>query len=372
MTSHIFDSNEFPQKILKWYDLNARELPWRSKTGEKSDPYKVWLSEIMLQQTTVQTVGPYFEKFTANWPTVKHLALAPLDDVLSAWAGLGYYARARNLHKCAGEVWHNYGGEFPDTEAELLKLPGVGPYTAAAIASIAFEEPAVVVDGNVERIISRVFKIEEELPKSRPEIREKAALVTPQLRPGDYAQALMDIGSSVCKPKSPKCGECPVTDLCILSGDEAVESYPKKAPKKQKPVKAATVFWFERDDGSILMRRRPEKGLLGGMMEFPSIDWLETELFQSEKSRLEAELLSILGVVGEADKQTEVPHFRHTFTHFHLDFHPRAITFGEGFDIASNELVWIHPEKFEEHALPTLMMKVAKAVIEYREADLFA
>ncbi|WP_169567834.1 A/G-specific adenine glycosylase [Sneathiella limimaris] len=358
MASHNIARDRFPEKILTWYDEHARELPWRSQGGERPDPYHVWLSEIMLQQTTVATVGPYFQKFLDQWPTVKHLALAPLDDVLTAWAGLGYYARARNLHKCAGVVWHNYGGQFPGSEDELLTLPGVGPYTAAAIAAIAFDEPAVVIDGNIERIICRVFQLEETLPAGRPVIKEHAATVTPKDRPGDYAQALMDIGSRICRPKKPACDRCPVTDLCHVSGQEIAEAYPKKAPKKVKPVKSAFVLWIENEKGEVLMRRRPEKGLLGGMMEFPSTDWTEGESQPSEVGQLKVEL----GLEADENVQAVAQEVVHTFTHFQLKLSPQIYQVAADQVRPSNQLQWIAPTGFGDIALPTLMNKVVKVV----------
>ncbi len=358
MANHKIVASKFPGQILNWYDQNGRELPWRQKNGVRPDPYHVWLSEIMLQQTTVVTVGPYFQNFLQKWPTVKHLALAPLDDVLAAWAGLGYYARARNLHKCANFVWHNYGGTFPGDEQELLKLPGVGPYTAAAIAAIAFDVPAVVIDGNIERNICRIFQLEETLPAGRPVIREHAEKVTPQDRPGDYAQALMDIGSSICKPKNPGCAACPVTDLCRVSGLEIAASYPRKAPKKVKPSKSAFVLWVENPRGEVLMRRRIESGLLGGMMEFPSTDWLEASVKPEDLSVL----LDDLGLDLDPDGAASAALVKHSFTHFHLALEPKIYRLDGEAAILSNQFQWIHPDRFDQIALPTLMNKVAKSV----------
>ncbi|OUR77742.1 A/G-specific adenine glycosylase [Alphaproteobacteria bacterium 46_93_T64] len=362
MTTHNFDNSEFAARVLNWYDVNARCLPWRSAPGEYADPYHVWLSEIMLQQTTVVTVGPYFDKFLQKWPTIEFLATAPLDDVLTAWAGLGYYARARNLHKCAATVWHKYGGVFPNSEKELLELPGVGPYTAAAIAAIAFSVPAVVVDGNIERIISRVFRVQEILPKARAELKEFAASVTPELRTGDYAQALMDIGSRICSPKKPSCSECPLVDLCAAHGKGDAEIYPKKMPKKAKPTKMASILWIENSDGEVLMRRREEKGLLGGMMEFPSTDWELVAEFETVGPGQLQSLIDELGMnaLGSVDKTAEL--VKHTFTHFHLKLLPQILFVRANDLAASNHLRWIHPSKFTEIALPTLMAKVFASV----------
>lgn len=359
MASHKIARSQFPEQILGWYDSNGRELPWRSKNGLKPDPYHVWLSEIMLQQTTVVTVGPYFQNFLAKWPTVKQLALAPLDDVLTAWAGLGYYARARNLHKCAIYVWHNCGGEFPKTEEGLLELPGVGPYTAAAIAAIAYDQPAVVIDGNIERIICRVYQLEETLPAGRPVIKSYAAKITPKLRAGDYAQALMDIGSSICKPKAPACDICPVTDLCKVSGLAIAQTYPKKAPKKAKPSKWAVILWIENAGGQVLMRRRIEKGLLGGMMEFPSTAW---EMASDVPQEVIADLLNEMPSDITSDKYVPAANIKHSFTHFHLTLSPRVYRLADYEVKPSNEFVWIDPANFDEIALPTLMRKVARSV----------
>ncbi len=360
MTTHISDNSEFSASVLRWYDENARALPWRSLPGEYADPYHVWLSEIMLQQTTVVTVSSYFKKFLEKWPSVENLANAPLDDVLTAWAGLGYYARARNLHKCAATVWHKYGGEFPNSEKELMELPGIGPYTAAAIAAIAFAEPAVVIDGNIERIISRVFRLQEFLPKGREVLRDYAASVTPKLRAGDYAQALMDMGSNVCRPKGPTCELCPVARFCMAHAEGDETSFPKKAPKKIKPVKMATVIWAENAKGEVLMRRRAEKGLLGGMMEFPSTQWDDISGFDDNGPEKLQALLIELGLIDQPVNAVSL--VKHTFTHFHLKLQPHVLAVEDNDITPSNHFLWIHPSKFGEIALPTLMAKVAKIV----------
>lgn len=358
MNNQIFATTNFATSILDWYDENRRELPWRSAPGEIADPYHVWLSEIMLQQTTVVTVAPYFKKFLDRWPCVENLAAAPLDDILTAWAGLGYYARARNLHKCAQTVCQEFGGRFPSTEADLLTLPGVGAYTAAAIASIAFDSRAVVVDGNIERIISRYFRIQEVLPKSRNQIREGADQLTPDTRTGDYAQALMDIGSAVCKPKAPLCEECPVSTGCAAQREGDQLLYPKKAPKKKKPEKRANILWVENQSGQILMSRREEKGLLGGMMEFPSTEWSEEQTKDAENTRL----LSDLGLNVYLSLKTGAPTIKHTFTHFHLFLTPYQCRLEQEERVISNSLIWVDLQDLEKIALPTLMMKVVKSV----------
>ncbi len=248
-------------------------LPWRARPGENADPYRVWLSEIMLQQTTVKAVGPYYARFLANWPTVHQLAAAPLDDVLRAWAGLGYYARARNLHVCARTVVERHGGEFPDTVEALRALPGVGAYTAGAIAAIAFGRRAVAVDGNIERVIARLYAIEAPLPAAKDEIRQYAERLLPARRPGDYTQAMMDLGATICTPKQPACALCPLVDSCAARRRGDPESFPRKAPKANGQMRRGASFVALRADGCVLVRSRPPNGLLGGMTEVPSTAW---------------------------------------------------------------------------------------------------
>ena len=258
--------------LLDWYDRHRRRLPWRPPAGERADPYRVWLSEIMLQQTGVKTVGPYFEKFLARWPDVAALGRASQDDVLRMWAGLGYYSRARNLHACAVAVLRDHGGVFPDTEEGLRKLPGIGPYTAAAIGAIAFDIRTMPVDGNIERVASRLYAVEEPLPQAKPRIQELATTLLGPSRAGDSAQALMDLGSSICTPKKPACALCPLNDDCAarLRGDQ--ETFPRKAPKKTGTLRRGAAFIVTRGD-ELLVRTRAEKGLLGGMTEVPGSDW---------------------------------------------------------------------------------------------------
>ena len=262
-----------PVALLQWYDRHRRRLPWRAAPGERSDPYRVWLSEIMLQQTTVKAVGPYFEKFVTRWPEVTALGNASLDDVLRMWAGLGYYSRARNLHACAVMVTRDHGGVFPDTEEGLRGLPGIGPYTAAAIAAIAFERHTMPVDGNIERVVSRLFAVEEELPQAKPLIQRLAATLLANSRAGDSAQALMDLGASICTPKKPACSLCPLNDDCAARAQGTQETFPRKAPKKSGTLRRGAAFVVTRGD-ELLVRSRPEKGLLGAMTEVPGSDWL--------------------------------------------------------------------------------------------------
>ena len=312
----------------------------------------MWLSEIMLQQTTVVTVGPYFEDFTTRWPTLNDLAAADLNDVLHAWAGLGYYARARNLHKCAGVVARDYGAVFPDTEEQLLKLPGIGPYTAAAIAAIAFQRRSAPVDGNIIRVVSRLLKLETPLPGLKKEISEKFKPLVPEKRPGDFVQAMMDLGAGICTPRNPKCKSCPWGGSCKAHKKNVAADLPRKAEKKKKPTRYGTVFWLENSDGEVLLRRRPEKGLLGGMMEFPSTDWREQSWKKDEALREAPQ---------NSDWQTLPGGVRHTFTHFHLEL---TVMSGGGGRKAQSNGVWSTPERLSEHALPTVMKKIAHHVAE--------
>ncbi len=341
-------------EILDWYDIHARDLPWRIGPADRAhgvlpDPYRVWLSEIMLQQTTVAAVKAYFERFTARWPEVSGLANAPLDDVLKEWAGLGYYARARNLHKCAQTVAHDFGGRFPETEADLLSLPGIGPYTAAAITSIAFDRRATVMDGNVERVVARLFAVEDPLPGAKKTLYLYANSLTPEKRPGDYAQAVMDLGATICTPRNPACGICPLMRLCKAREHGIETTLPRKTPKKSKPVHYGTAWIALREDGAVLLDRRPEKGLLGGMMEVPSSDW--TEGGPEAAAEKTAPLRGPWQDSGEA---------RHTFTHFHLILSVKRAT---GFTVAAipSRGSWIAKDEVAGQALPTVMRKVLKA-----------
>ena len=275
-----------PADLLAWYDRHARVLPWRARRGERADPYRVWLSEIMLQQTTVKAVAPYYARFLSRWPTVGALAAASLDDVLRAWAGLGYYARARNLHACAKAVVERHGGQFPNDVAALRALPGIGDYTAAAVAAIAFDAPAVPVDGNVERVVSRLFAVEEELPAAKPVIKRLAASLLPADRAGDFAQALMDLGATICSPKRPACALCPWTDACLANERGDQETFPRKAPKREGQLRCGAPLSCCASDGRVLLRRRPDKGLLGSMMEVPGSDW--THDFDESRARRSA------------------------------------------------------------------------------------
>lgn len=335
--------------LLRWYDGAGRTLPWRAGPGETADPYRVWLSEIMLQQTTVATVKAYYDAFLARWPTVGDLAAAPLDDVLHAWAGLGYYARARNLHKCAGVVAGVHGGRFPDTEDGLRALPGVGDYTAAAVAAIAFGRTAAAVDGNVVRVLARLHALAKPLPGVRAEVAARARALVPAARPGDFAQALMDLGATVCRPRAPDCSACPWAGNCAAFAAGRVGAYPVKAAAKAKPTRRGIAFWLCRDDGAILLERRAEDGLLGGMVGVPTTEWRE-QAWPADAARAQApgrtEWTALPGVV------------RHTFTHFHLEL---AVWRGHG-PADRNDAIWAAPGALDAHALPTLMKKVARHV----------
>jgi A/G-specific adenine glycosylase len=334
--------------LLAWYDRHRRELPWRAKPGERPDPYCVWLSEIMLQQTTVATVGPYYQRFLERWPTVEALAAADLDEVLHAWQGLGYYARARNLHRCAKAVAAGHGGRFPASEEGLRSLPGIGGYTAAAVAAIAFGLKATPVDGNIERVVARLFAVETPLPSAKPELRRLASRLTPEARAGDFAQGLMDLGATICRPKAPLCLTCPLTQFCAARAQGIAESLPRRSPKRARPQKHGVVFWIRRPDGAVLLRRRAEEGLLGGLMEFPSTDWREAAWSVAaaiKSAPAKAQWRALPGVV------------RHGFTHFDIDL---AILAGEVPARTRFEGVWARPEDFAGQALPTLMKKVAR------------
>ena len=337
-------------RLLAWYDRHRRTLPWRAAAGESTPPYRVWLSEIMLQQTTVATVGEYFRRFVERWPTVEALAAAPQDEVLSAWAGLGYYARARNLHACARTVAERHGGRFPEDEAGLRALPGIGPYTAAAIQAIAFDIPASAVDGNVERVIARLNALETPLPDVKPEIAARAAKLVPQSRAGDYAQAMMDLGATVCVPRTPRCVICPLMAGCKARKQGIAEELPRRAPKALKPTRRGLAFVLARKDGAILLRKRPEKGLLGGMDEVPSSAWREGRFVEAT-------------ALGEAPVparwQVMDGLVRHTFTHFHLELtvaRATATTARLGEQVAG--AVWCPLDRLTERALPTVMRKV--------------
>jgi A/G-specific adenine glycosylase len=342
----VLDSATVAPNLLRWYDRHRRRLPWRAEPGAAPDPYRVWLSEIMLQQTTVATVGAYFDRFVARFPTVGALAAASLDDVLHAWQGLGYYARARNLHACARAVMTLHGGAFPDDAEALRALPGIGAYTAAAIAAIAFDRKAAAVDGNVERVVARLFALEAPLPGARAELRRLTETLVPDRRAGDFAQALMDLGATVCTPRAPQCILCPVRAFCRGRALGLAESLPRRRARTARPTRRGVAFWAVRPDGSVLLRRRPEHGLLGGMIEVPSTEWREAAISEAaarKEAPVRASWVRLPGTV------------RHTFTHFHLEL---AVLAGETEATAKSAGSWIPLDRLAEQALPTVMKKV--------------
>ncbi|MEP3197002.1 MAG: A/G-specific adenine glycosylase [Lentilitoribacter sp.] len=346
------------ERLLTWYDKHHRQLPWRispseQKLGVIADPYHVWLSEIMLQQTTVTAVKPYFDKFVKLWPKVENLADASSDSVMQAWAGLGYYSRARNLKKCADLVATEYGGHFPETEAGLIKLPGIGPYTAAAIAAIAFNQPAAVVDGNIERVFTRLFEIKTPLPAAKPEIKTEVAKNVPSDRPGDFAQGLMDLGSSICTPKKPNCLLCPLQTSCQASARGEQEHYPVKLPKKAKPKRQGAAFVLKSENGAIYLQKRPDTGLLADMSEVPTTDWTSN---RDGETGDHAAPLSL-----DWRKHNSI---KHVFTHFELTLVVYSADISDQ-DMVNAKLAdgwWSDPEQIKNEALPNLMKKVIAAV----------
>jgi A/G-specific adenine glycosylase len=345
-----------PADLLTWYDRHARVLPWRARRGERTEPYRVWLSEIMLQQTTVKAVVPYYAHFLSRWPTVEALAAASLDDVLRAWAGLGYYARARNLHACAKVVAGEHGGVFSKSIDGLRALPGIGDYTAAAIAAIAFDAPAVPVDGNVERVVTRLFAVEEAMPAAKPRIKEFARSLLPPHRAGDFAQGLMDLGATLCSPKRPACVLCPWNEVCAANARGDQETFPRKAPKREGKLRRGAAFVVLRADGNMLLRRRPEKGLLGGMTEVPGSEW--THSFEL------ADFLDATPYFRAKPGWRKLPGVvRHVFTHFPLELTvylaqvPRTTRAPAG-------MRWGSLQTLHQEALPNVMRKVIAHALE--------
>jgi A/G-specific adenine glycosylase len=338
-----------PALLLAWYDRHRRRLPWRPLPGVTADPYRVWLSEIMLQQTSVQSVGPYFEKFLSRWPSVAALGSASLDDVLRMWAGLGYYSRARNLHACAVAVRRDHAGAFPDTEDGLRALPGIGRYTAAAIAAIAFGRQTMPVDGNIERVVSRLFAVEQPLPKAKPLIQQLATTLLASTRAGDSAQALMDLGSTICTPKRPACALCPLNERCAARSRGDQETFPRKAPKKAGKLRRGAAFVVTRGD-ELLVRTRAETGLLGSMTEVPTSDWLAA---QDDKAALK----QAPALKGIARWHRKVGVVTHVFTHFPLEL----VVYTANVPARSRapaEMRWVPIATLQDEALPTVMRKV--------------
>ncbi len=347
--------------LLAHYRVHARRLPWRSPPGAAApDPYAVWLSEIMLQQTTVAAVIPYYERFLARWPSVEALAAVDDGDLMAAWAGLGYYARARNLLACARQVVREHGGRFPDDEAGLRALPGIGAYTAAAIAAIAFGQRAVVVDGNVERVVSRLFAVETALPAAKAELRALTDSLTPHEHAGDFAQAMMDLGATICTPTKPACLTCPLSAMCVARAQGAPERYPVKAPKKPKPTRTGTAWWIEHA-GTVWLMRRPDKGLLGGMLGVPTSDWREAPA-----------AISFPELPGDWTPLNIA--VRHVFTHFALELGISRLSI-DGPDAAERIAKVLGPGqwwprgKLADAGLPTVFARVAQAVLAQEEDE---
>jgi A/G-specific adenine glycosylase len=344
---------ETVRALLAWYDAERRDLPWRYGPRKKADPYRVWLSEIMLQQTTVKAVIPFFEKFTKRWPTVTHLATASQEDILQMWAGLGYYSRARSLKKCADVIARDYGGVFPASEIELEKLPGIGPYTAAAIAAIAFGIKATPVDGNIERVVARLFAVRTPLPLAKPEIKHLASTLTPARRAGDFAQAMMDLGSQICSPKRPSCLMCPLQQDCAASAHGDAETLPIKLPKGERPTRKGVAFLVLREDGSVLLRQRAEAGLLGGMLEVPSTPWGEALPARKETLRSAPVTAQWWPVPDEVV---------HVFTHFRLEMTVYRALVSEDASLTlwadPGKCRWVHRRDLHAQALPSVMRKI--------------
>ncbi len=325
--------------VLAWYDRHARALPWRARPGETADPYAVWLSEIMLQQTTVQAVKPFFAKFLALWPTVAALAAASLDDVLKAWAGLGYYSRARNLHACAIAVMRDHGGRFPADEAALRALPGIGAYTAAAVAAIAFGRRATVVDGNVERVMARLHAVDTPLPRAKSILFGHMAAATPARRAGDFAQGMMDLGATICTPRNPACAICPLVGCCLGRRGGEPTAFPVKPPRRAVPVRRGLAYYVRNERGDVLLRTRPARGLLGGMSELPGPAWGE------DAGHEPADL---------PDGHLYLGRVTHTFTHFTLLLDVVALRSPASVSL-DGDLRWVPEHQVDEQALPTLM-----------------
>jgi A/G-specific adenine glycosylase len=337
--------------VLAWYDRHRRDLPWRARPGEAADPYKVWLSEIMLQQTTVAAVKPYFAAFLVRWPNVGLLAEARGEDVMRAWAGLGYYSRARNLHACAKIIAGPFKGAFPATEASLRDLPGIGPYTAAAIAAIAFGQCAAAIDGNVIRVAARLFAIETPLPAAKSEIQARVEAMVPVERPGDFAQAMMDLGATVCSPRRPSCDNCPLRAVCLGYASGIAESLPCRAPRPQRPMRRGAAFFVRRQDGAVLVRTRPEKGLLGGMVELPGSRW-SADFDEAEapcQAPIKARFHKLEASIG------------HVFSHFALRL-SIYVAVVEGDKRAPSGYRWTPARDLDNEAFPGVMRKVIEAV----------
>jgi A/G-specific adenine glycosylase len=333
-------------RTLAWWDRCRRTLPWRAEPGETPDPYRVWLSEVLLQQTTAQAAAPYFRAFTAKWPRVEDLAAAPVEDVMSAFAGLGYYSRARNLHACAKEVARR-GGTFPSEEAELRALPGVGAYTAAAVAAIAFGRQTAPVDGNIARILARLLALEKPIARARRELAVAARALAPSRRPGDFAQALMDIGATLCRPRNPDCGACPLAYDCAAFRAGDPEAYPRRVEVKARPRRQGAVFFARRSDGAFLARRRPPHGLLASTIELPGTAWT---------SNGPDDCLAAVAPVVAAWRRLP-GEVEQVFTHFALSLTVYAAQFDGG---APTDCFWVAPDTVGGTGFSSMMRKAVE------------
>jgi len=339
------------RRLLAWYDRHRRILPWRALAGVTPNPYHVWLSEIMLQQTTVAAVAPYFQKFIRRWPTIEDLAEAPAADIMRMWAGLGYYRRAVLLHTCAKAICADHQGRFPEIEQELLELPGFGPYTAAAMAAIAFGRRANVVDGNVERVMARVFAVKTPMPQAKQKLRALAATLLPGARYGDYAQALMDLGATICTPRNPKCGLCPWASACLGQAEGIAENLPHRLKAKSRPVRRGIAFVLINKKNEIFLRERHKHGLLGGMMEVPGSAWNEGKM---------PKLKDVLKEAPARTSWTMLPGtVRHVFSHFALE-----VSVAHGTTVRPLKGLWVSLERFEEEALPSVMRKIVRHALK--------
>ena len=352
--AHLIEMATITKILLEWYFKNGRILPWRvspkdAEKGKTPDPYKIWISEVMLQQTTVSAVIPYFEKFMKKWDSVEKLSQAKENDILAFWAGLGYYARGRNLLKCAKELSEKFDGKIPNDKKTLMDLPGIGEYTASAIRSIAFGEREVVIDANIERVICRLFKIEKPVNQSKKDIKKYASQLFPRLHSGDFAQALMDFANAVCKPKKPNCNDCLISRYCLSYKLGLVENIPAKPIKKEKPIRRGFVFFIKVQPKSFLLERRPSVGILGGLLGFPTTKWEEVK--NKPTLPLEAKWTFTKQLVT------------HQFSHFKLEL---EIVLGEKrnskFD--SSKYLAVEQQSFDLMTLPTLMRKVYTKAIK--------